>query len=107
LASSGLGLVSKLSNQVFMASVEGEVALHRGSGDGVAPILIVAPAGEYPAREAMRRLEHEYELRAALDTAWAARPVALGPRGGRMTLELEDPGGEALDRLLGRPLSVT
>jgi PAS domain S-box-containing protein len=106
-ASSGQGLVTKLSSEVFLAKGEGELALHRGSGDGVAPILIVAPAGEYPAREATRRLEHEYELRAALDTAWAARPVALGPRGGRMTLELEDPGGEALDRLLGRPLEVS
>jgi PAS domain S-box-containing protein len=89
-----------------MAKGEGEVTLHRGSGDGVAPILIVAPAGEYPAREAVRRLEHEYELRAALDTAWAARPLALGLRGGRMTLVREDPGGEPLDRLLGRPLEV-
>jgi PAS domain S-box-containing protein len=106
-ASSGHGLVTKLSREVFLANGEGEVALHRGSGDGVAPILIVAPPGEYPTREAVRRLEHEYELRAALDTAWAARPVALGPRGGRMTLELEDPGGEALDRLLGRPLEVS
>jgi len=107
LASSGQSLVTKLSNEVLMAKGEGEVTLHRGSGHDVAPILIVATPGEYPTREAVRRLEHEYELRAALDTAWAARPVALGLRGGRMTLVLEDPGGEALDRLLGRPLEVT
>jgi PAS domain S-box-containing protein len=86
---------------------EGEVTRHRASGDGAAPVLIVAPAGEYPAREAVRRLEHEYHLRAALDNDWAARPVALAPRAGRMTLVLEDPGGEALDRLLGGPLEVT
>jgi PAS domain S-box-containing protein len=71
------------------------------------PVLIVAPAGEYPAREAIRLLEHEYELRTALDADWAARPVSLAPRGGRMTLVLENPGGEPLDRLLGRPLEVT
>jgi len=71
------------------------------------PVLIVAPAGQYPAREAVRRLEHEYELRSALDADWAARPVSLAPRGGRMTLVLENPGGEPLDRLLGRPIEVT
>ena len=99
--------MTNLSNDVFTAKREGEFTLHRGSGDGVDSILIVAPAGEYPAREAVRRLEHEYELRTALDSEWAALPVALAPRGGRMTLVLEDPGGEALDRLLGRPLEVT
>ena len=85
----------------------GDVTLHRGSGDGAEPILIVTPAADYPSREAVRRLEHEYELRAALDTSWAARPVALALRGGRMALMLEDPGGEPLDRLLGKPMEVT
>ena len=102
--------MTNLSSYEFATEREGEFTLHRGSGDGVDPILIVAPAGEYPAREAVRRLEHEYELRAALDSEWAARPVALAPRGGRMALVLEDPGGEALDRLLGNlrsPLEVT
>ena len=97
----------KLSSDASAATREREVTLHRGSGDGVAPTLIVAPAGEYPSREAVRRLEHEYELREALDPDWAARPVSLAPRGGRMTLVLEDPGGEALDRLLGRPMEIT
>jgi PAS domain S-box-containing protein len=84
-----------------------DLTLRRGAGDGEDPILIVTPAEDYPSREAVRRLEHEYELRAALDTSWAARPVALAPRGGRMALVLEDPGGEPLDRLLGKPLGVT
>jgi PAS domain S-box-containing protein len=85
----------------------GDFTLHRGSGDGAAPLLIVAPAADHPSREAVRRLEHEYELRAALDAKWAARPVALAPREGRMELVLEDPGGEPLDRLLGKPMEVT
>jgi PAS domain S-box-containing protein len=105
LVSSRHGLVTNLYS--FTAKSESELTLHRASGDGEAPVLIVAPAGEYPAREAVRRLEHEYHLRAALDNDWAARPVALAPRGGRMALVLEDPGGVALDRLLGRPLEVT
>jgi PAS domain S-box-containing protein len=99
--------VTNLSSAVFIANREGELTRHRGSGDGVERILIVAPADEYPTREAIRRLEHEYELRASLDTEWAALPVALAPRAGRMALVLEDPGGEPLDRLLGTPLEVT
>src|SRR5271169_4080428 len=91
----------------FTARREGDLTLHRGSGDGADPILIVTPAADYASREAVRRLEHEYELRAALDAAWAARPVALAPRGGRMALVLEDPGGEPLDQLLGKPMGVT
>src|ERR1700733_10995545 len=88
----------------FTARREGDFCLHRGSGDGADSILIVTPAADYPSRESVRRLEHEYGLRAALDTSWAARPVALAPRGGRMALVLEDPGGEPLDRLLGMPI---
>jgi len=99
--------MTELSNYVFSAFREGEVTLYRGSGDGLDPILLVAPAGEHTARESLERLEHEYALRTLLDPDWAARPVALAPREGRMTLVLEDPGGEPLDRLLGRPLDVT
>src|SRR5271170_1145582 len=91
----------------FTARREGDLTFHRSSGDGAGPILIVTPAADYPTREAVRRLEHEFELRAALDASWAARPVALAPRSGRMALVLEDPGGEPLDRLLGKPLEVT
>ncbi len=99
--------MTEFSSYVFSAFREGEVTLYRGCGDGLDPILLVAPAGEHTARESLKRLEHEYALRALLDPDWAARPVALAPREGRMTLVLEDPGGEPLDRLLGRPLEVT
>jgi len=99
--------MTEFSSYVFSAFREGEVTLYRGCGDGLDPILLVAPAGEHTARESLKRLEHEYALRALLDPDWAARPVALAPREGRMTLVLEDPGGEPLDRLLGRPLDVT
>jgi serine/threonine protein kinase len=99
--------MAELSNYEFLAFREGEVSLYRGSGDGLDPILLVAPTGEHAARETLKRLEHEYALKALLDPDWAARPVALVPRDGRMSLVLEDPGGEPLDRLLGRPLDVT
>jgi PAS domain S-box-containing protein len=98
--------VTELGGYVFSAFREGEVTLYRGSGDGLDPILLVAPAGELTARESLERLEHEYALRAVLDPDWAARPVALAPRGGRMTLVLEDPGGEPLDRLLSGPMKL-
>src|SRR5713226_2519579 len=98
--------MAELSNYVFSTLREGEVTLSRGSGDGLVPILSVAPSGEYAAVEFVKRLEHEYALRAVLDPGWAARPVAIAPRDGRMTLVLEDPGGAPLDRLLGRPLAV-
>jgi len=98
--------VTELGGYVFSEFREGEVTLYRGSGDGLNPILLVAPAGELTARESLERLEHEYALRAVLDPDWAARPVALAPRDGRMTLVLEDPGGEPLDRLLSGPMKL-
>jgi serine/threonine protein kinase len=76
--------------------------LHRGSGDGLAPVLL---AGAKDASAAsLERLEHEYALRAELDASWAARPIALSRYNDRWTLVLEDPGGEPLDRLLDGPL---
>src|SRR5437879_965841 len=99
--------MTELANYVFSALREGEISLYRGSGDGLDPILLVAPVGEDSARESVKRLEHEYALRTLLDPDWAARPVAVAARDGRRTLVLEDPGGEPLDRLLGRPMDVT
>jgi PAS domain S-box-containing protein len=100
--------VTELGGYAFSAFQEGEViTLYRGSGDDLDPILLVVPVGECSARESLDRLEHEYALKAVLDRDWAARPVALAMRDDRMTLVLEDPGGEPLDRLLGRPLGVT
>ena len=79
----------------------------RGQRAGMAPsLLVVAPVGEHPAPASLRRLEHEYALRAALDPAWAVRPLALVQHHGRPVLVLEDPGGEPLTRLLGRPLAL-
>src|SRR5215467_7350981 len=79
----------------------------RGPRAGMVPaLLVVAPVGDHPAPASLRRLEHEYALRAALDPAWAVRPLALVPHQGRPVLVLEDPGGAPLTRLLGRPLAL-
>src|SRR5580704_7065089 len=96
--------MNELSGYVFSSLREGDIALFRGSGNGLAPILLVAAEETSPG--SVERLEHEYALKAELDAGWAARPVALSRQNDRVTLVLEDPGGELLQRLLGRPLEV-
>jgi predicted ATPase len=96
--------VNEFLSYVFSPLREGDNALYRGFGNGLAPILLVA--AEETSLGCVQRLEHEYALKAELDADWAARPVALTRRDGRMTLVLEDPGGVPVDRLLGRPLDV-
>ena len=85
----------ELSGYVVSPRRDGDIALYRGSGTGLSPILLVAAEETSPG--SVERLEHEYALKCELDPGWAAR----------MTLVLEDPGGAPLDRLLGRPLDVS
>src|SRR5258705_701182 len=98
-------LVNEFSSYAFSPVGEGDISLFRGSGIGLAPILLVAAEERSPG--CVERLEHEYALKSELDADWAARPVALTHDDGRMTLVVEDPGGAPLDRLLGRPLEVS
>src|ERR1700676_3083579 len=98
-------LVNELLSYVFAPLREGDIGLYRGSGNGLAPILLVA--AEETSLGCVARLEHEYALKAELDADWAARPVALTHYNGGMALVLEDPGGVPVDRLLGRPLDVS
>jgi serine/threonine protein kinase len=95
----------KLSSYVFSPLREGDIALYRGSGNGLAPILLIA--AEETSLGCVERLEHEYALKSELDADWAARPIALTHYNGGMALVLEDPGGTPADRLLGRPLDVS
>jgi serine/threonine protein kinase len=96
--------MNELSGYVFLPLREGDISLYRGSGAGLAPILLVAT--EETSLSCVEQLEHEYALKAELDADWAALPVALTHHNGGMALLLEDPGGTPLDRLLGRPLDV-
>src|ERR1700681_752943 len=98
-------LVKELLSYVFSPLREGDIALYRGSGNGLSPILLVA--AEETSLGCVERLEHEYALKAELDADWAARPVTLTHYNDRMTLVLEDPGGVPVDRLLGRPLDAS
>ena len=69
-------------------------------------VLVVLPGAECPTRSSLNRLTHEHGLKDELDSAWAVRPLELLRDGDRAMLVLEDPGGEPLDRLLGRPMET-
>jgi hypothetical protein len=97
--------VNEFLSYTFSPLREGEIALYRGSGNGLAPILLVA--ADETSLGCVERLEHEYAFKSELDADWAARPVALTHSNGSMALVLEDPGGTPADRLLGRPLDVS
>ena len=86
---------------------DGEFVLSRGVWDGeLFPLLAVRPSSPQPSPETLARLQHAHALREELDPAWAARPLRLEPRQGRLTLLCEDPGGEPLLRLIGQPLEI-
>src|SRR5262245_60292835 len=90
---------------------DGEFILYRGDHrrqtDASPPsILAMTPVLERPASASLSRMEHEYSLKAELDPGWAARPLALASHEGRTMLVLTDPGGEPLDRLLGKPMEL-
>jgi predicted ATPase/signal transduction histidine kinase/ActR/RegA family two-component response regulator len=90
---------------------DGEFVLYRGrcrssAGAALQPTLVVAPLREHTAPRSLQRMEHEYGLRAELESAWAVRPVALAAHHGRPVLVLEDPGGEPLEQLVGTPMEL-
>jgi predicted ATPase len=94
--------VEDLSNYELSPLREGDLPLQRGRRPGLSPILVVTLQERSASVELVKRLEHEYGLRAELDIAWAARPVALARYRDSLSLVLEDPGGEPLDQLSGR-----
>jgi hypothetical protein len=87
-----------------------EFVLYRGEHSdlpGSPSVLFLAPVSIQPALETIKKVEYEYSLRDELDPAWGVRPLALSEQPGQMTLVLEDPGGETLDRLLPGPMELT
>jgi len=79
---------------------------HRSIGASAPSILLVRPVSERPTPATLERLEHEHSLARDLDSAWAVRPISLTRLQERTALVLEDPGGQPLDRLLGKPLEL-
>jgi PAS domain S-box-containing protein len=68
--------------------------------------LAVLSGSAPPIPGLVDRLAHEYALKDELDSRSAVRPLALVRDHGRTMLLLDDPGGEPLDRLLGRPMEM-
>ncbi len=90
---------------------DGELLLSRGqlrrhTAGSPASLLVLAPIAEYPTPASWQRLAHEFSLQAELDPTWAVRPRALTRDHGRLTLLLDDPGGELLAGLVGHPWEV-
>src|SRR5437870_3261164 len=89
---------------------DGEFILYRGrrqTDQTPASVFALTPASERPPLESLRRMENEYSLRTDLDSGWSVSPIALVPYKERTLLVLTDPGGEPLDRMLGRPMELT
>ncbi|MBV8191703.1 MAG: serine/threonine protein kinase, partial [Alphaproteobacteria bacterium] len=68
--------------------------------------LAVVVAGDCPSPAHLDRLAHEYGLKDELGDEWAVRPLELRRERGRSVLVLDDPGGEPLNLLLGRPMEL-
>jgi PAS domain S-box-containing protein len=85
---------------------DGEFVLSRLRSPGDRPTLSVRLAAAKPTEASVARLEHAHAVRGELDASWAARPTDLIGTRGRLTLRLEDPGGQVLEALLGRPWDV-
>ena len=89
---------------------DGERVFSRGwrdAGDGrrIAVLIVELAAGPLTPG-ALDRLAHEYGLKDELGSAWSARPLEMVREPGLSLLVLEDPGGEPLERLLGRPMAL-
>jgi serine/threonine protein kinase len=84
-----------------------EFILYRGrSPDDAPPILVLSPVVEHPQPESLKRLEHEWSLREALDSAWSVRPIEVARHSDRTVLVFKDPGGVPLNQLLNSPLDL-
>jgi serine/threonine protein kinase len=83
---------------------DGEFILSRAVTPGGSEArLLLVPASERPSPATIRQLEYLYSLRQKLDSAWFARPLAIGSQDQRPALLLEDPGGILLGQTLARP----
>src|SRR5215813_11113516 len=87
-----------------------EFILYRGehcSRPGSASVLLLTASSSKPSLETLKKLEHQYSLRNELDSAWAARPLAVTEHLGKTAIVIEDPGGEPLDQFLAGPVELT
>lgn len=66
-------------------------------------LLVVHPARSHPTSIDIVQLEQAFALRDELDIAWSARPFELVRHHGQPVLLMENPGGELLATILGKP----
>jgi PAS domain S-box-containing protein len=59
-----------------------------------------------PVESSVALFKNSVALQSDLDSSWAVRPVEVVEYRGRPTLVMEDPGGEFLDTLIGRPIPI-
>lgn len=89
---------------------DSEHTLYRGrrrkQGSSFESVLIVVAEADQASPAVLDRLVQEYALKDELDATWAVRPLDLVRQGGRTLLLLEDPGGEPLERLIGKPMDI-
>src|SRR3954447_4867332 len=85
-----------------------EFALYRGRArqPETRSVLLLAPGSSRPARESLKKLEHQYSFRSELDAVWAVRPLLFSKYKEQQVLVLEDPGGEPLDRVIQGPMEM-
>ena len=104
-------IIVELSQYVLKAHRrDAEFVLYRSEQSnqpGSPSVFLLTPASMQPALETIKKIEHEYSLRDELDSAWAVRSLALSEPRGQVTLVLEDPGGETLDRFPPGPMEMT
>ena len=77
----------------------------RRSVDGT-PVLLQTVGTDTPVDSSVALLKNSVALQSDLDSSWAVCPVEVVEYRGRPTLVMEDPGGEFLDELIGRPISI-
>jgi PAS domain S-box-containing protein len=95
----------KTSGAVYQ---RGEFVLREGQRqDDGRTVLLVTTSGENATPASLKKLGHEFALASFLDPAWALQPLSLLRHDGRTILVLDDPNGEPLDQLMGRPLQPT
>jgi serine/threonine protein kinase len=101
--------ITKLQNYTFETIWEdGDFVLSQATlPEERISILVLSPAHAAPTPASVAQLERAYGLRGKLDSAWAARPLELLSHNGKPALLMENPGGELLAAMLGKPWDLT
>ncbi len=86
--------------------VDGDLILYRAfeNTDRTRPLLVLAFSSDRPTPLGIAKLENEYGHREQLKPDFAAQPLRLVCVNGQTFLVLQDPGGEPLNRMMGRPM---